>query len=131
MADSEVVSKVLKECSDKVELFIQLNIEEVASFLFKKDILSQPEYHDVINPQSMCRKDQNSKKIFRKLSMVVQLDEDVYEIFMQFLRSNSSRTYVKIVKVLDAEYKRHSGAAAGVLELDPSPQEAREEGTMS
>ena len=130
MADSEVVSKVLKECSDKVKLFIQLNIEEVASLLLKKDVLSQPEYDDVTNPQSMCREDQNAKKIFQKLLMVVQLDEDVYDMFVLFLRSKSSRTYVKIVKVLDAEYKRHSGAAAGVLELDPTPQEAREKGTM-
>ena len=132
MAESEVVSevvKVLKECSDKVELFIQLNIEEIASFLHKNGILSQNEYHDVTNPRSTCRKDQIAKMIFQTLSMVVQLDGDVYETFVQFLRSNSSLTYVAIVKVLDAEYKRHSGAAAGVL-VDPSPQEARDKGTM-
>ena len=130
MAESEVVSKVLKACSDKVELFIQLNIEEVASFLFKKDVLSQPEYHDVTNPQSMCRKDQNAKKIFQKLSMVAQLDGDVYKIFVQFLRSKATVTYAAIVNVLDAEYKQHSGAAANILELDPSPQEAQKKGTM-
>ena len=62
--------------------------------------------------------------------MQVQFDGKVYEIFMQFLRSKSSRTYVKMVDILDAQYALHTGAAAGILHLDPNYQKAREKGTM-
>ena len=133
MTDSKIVARVLKQCNDELRRFIEVNINEVASFMYAKDILNERQFNDVSNPASMYGNDQKATTILRIFSSVVGLDADAYEWFVQFLKSNPSKVYVNMAKVLDENYnKLHTGAVANVPKLDPggSPPIVPKKGTI-
>ena len=125
MDDSDREYNTLKMCAKKLELAIRVNLADIALFLFQQNVLSKTIYDAVTSCQSVHSPNEKAHEVFITLLDEVELNKDVYRLFVDYLRSIPKM--FNIATILDEEYaKLNTGAVANPLRLPPRPISGKE-----
>ena len=98
--------ETLQECDNKVKITLKRDIANIAQHLQKKEMISPAQYGAATDPAggSLANRTQT---LFLDLQNSVQMDDDNYKKFVDYLRLNP-RKHSDIVAILDTEYAKHA-----------------------
>lgn len=126
-------STTLRMCTQILELSMKANLREVALFLYQNGVILSDTYDAVTSVKPYRTSADKAHELFGKLSDAVKLNDNVYQVFVDYLRLNPVR-YKVIVDSLDREYAKQSSSAAAVSNQkshsSPSHQETHKKGTL-
>jgi len=96
--------KTLLNCREQLTVVVRNNLEDIASFLKRNDIISYEKYREVTDIKSNKTDEEKAKIVLGQLSDKVQEDTSFYSIFTAYLRSK--KQYSKITERLNEEYSK-------------------------
>ena len=101
-------TRTLVCCTSQLELGLEGYYKDVARFFFEKSWISRDRYEEIIEAKTFLTPRDKICMVVSVLRKKVELNGRNYTIFVDYLRSNTSR-YGNIVQILDHEYRGLQG----------------------